>query len=120
MSAIAFTPDESELYERLKAQRPSTEVLLWLNKVDPRMLACRDLGDGRYAGVSRLMFHWTLKVGRIGDEDGYDDRWCYQEAWDAIVAMTMWDGTGDPAGWHRHPKTGRRRESGDPAKETVA
>jgi hypothetical protein len=28
---------------------------------------------------------------------------------DAALIMHIWDGTGDPEGWHRHPKSHRRR-----------
>ena len=34
-------------------------------------------------------------------------------------AMQVWDGTGEPSGWCRHPATGRRRPGGDPATEFV-
>lgn len=37
------------------------------------------------------------------------DRWCYHDhdaAWRAVLG---WNGKGDPEGWYRHPRTGRRR-----------
>jgi len=84
----------------------------WLISPDGgNFAAVRDLGDGRYAGVARLLFHWTLKIGMIGDDVGYDDRWCYATEDGARVALAFCEGTGDPTGWHRHPATGRRRPS---------
>jgi hypothetical protein len=29
----------------------------------------------------------------------------------------IWDGTGEPQGWHRHVPSMRRRVDGDPARE---
>lgn len=91
----------------------------WVKSVDPLCTSVRDLGDGRYACVSRLMFHWTLKVGAVGDEWGYDDRWCYETEGRAIRAMMTWDieTENEPTGWHRHPRTGRRRPGGDASQE---
>lgn len=71
-------------------------------------LAFRQLPDGRWLGVLRLLFHWTLHVDI--DPWGYRDRYCYRHVYDALRAMREWDGTGDPEGWHRHPKSGRRRD----------
>jgi hypothetical protein len=33
--------------------------------------------------------------------------------------MVAWDGAGEPAGWMRHPATGRRRPDGDAGREYV-
>jgi hypothetical protein len=35
------------------------------------------------------------------------------------MAWELVGGVGEPQGWHRHPNTGRRREDGDPTKETI-
>jgi hypothetical protein len=35
-------------------------------------------------------------------------RWCYHDEQSALEALEAWDGTNEPAGWHRHPATGRR------------
>lgn len=78
-------------------------------------VAMRTLPDGRWIGVTRLMFHWTLHVDV--SEWGYEDRYCYATEIGAIAAMNMWSGEGDPVGWHRHPKSARRRTDGDPAHE---
>ena len=67
----------------------------------------RVLPDGRICGVMRLLFHWTLHVDI--DFVGYADRYCYQTKEGAVAALDNWDGIGDPEGWHRHLKSGRRR-----------
>ncbi|AXQ69838.1 hypothetical protein HOU03_gp430 [Caulobacter phage CcrSC] len=80
-----------------------------------------DMGNGMWAGIKRLMFHWTMHTGEIDNEWSYVDRWCYQTRELASAALRAWaaDGfDGEPQGWHKHPKTGRTREGGDPAKET--
>lgn len=98
------------------------QLRFWLKTLDPLMVEVRDLGDGRYACVSRLLFHYTLKVGRIGDDVGYDDRWCYQDLVLALAALRTWNPgeEPEPTGWHRHPNSGRRRPNGNPAKEYVS
>jgi len=67
----------------------------------------RNLPDGRLCGIHRLMFHWTMHVDI--DFVGYAERYCYQSLEGALIALIQWNGSGDPEGWHRHPKTGRRR-----------
>jgi hypothetical protein len=68
----------------------------------------RVLPDGRICGVAKLLFHWTLHIDI--DPFGYADRYCYTDSIDAIAALDQWDGKGDPVGWHRHPRSGRRRD----------
>lgn len=82
-----------------------------------------DRGDGTYVALHRLMFHWTMIVGLIDDEQGYDDRWCYgrTEA-EVVAAHEEWRSRnyeGEPTGWTRHPPSGRRRVAGDPATEYI-
>jgi hypothetical protein len=80
----------------------------------------RRLHDGRDVAVVPFLFTWAVIVGRdIAGSSFYDDRWCYRSSEAAIRAATLWDGTGEPEGWHRHPFSGRRRENGDPATEVV-
>jgi len=45
----------------------------------------------------------------MGNEMGYEDRWCYHTKEAATAAFEAWNGEGEPDGWHRHPGTGRRR-----------
>ncbi|MNV12860.1 hypothetical protein D3C71_1034810 [compost metagenome] len=68
----------------------------------------RQLPDGRWIGSHRLLMHWTIHVDL--HEYGYEDRYCFATKALADAAFDNWDGTGDPEGWHRHPKTGRRRD----------
>lgn len=79
---------------------------------------------GLWYGVKRLLFHYTLVEGEIGDRECYTQRWCYQTAEKAISALQAWSEGGfeadEPDGWHRHPSTGRRRHDGDPTKEHIA
>jgi len=86
------------------------------NESPPRRL----FPDGREATVVKMMFTARLTIGLPG-EMYYDDGWCYETVADATVAMFAWDPekNEEPAGWHRHPTSGRRRPDGDPTKEYV-
>lgn len=77
----------------------------------------REFPNGRDACISRLLFTHAI----IADLTGmyYGDRWCYSTYAQALAALAAWDGEGEPSGWMRHPTSGRRRENGDPAKETI-
>lgn len=68
------------------------------------------LPHNRYAAINRYIFTCAIIKGNINDEFSFEDRWCYHSYRDAKEALDKWDGTGEPTGWHRHPKTGRRRE----------
>lgn len=65
--------------------------------------------DGRYACVAPFLFTHAILLGRVGEQNSYDDRWCYATFEKAVAAIDSWDGAGEPEGWHRHPMTGRRR-----------
>lgn len=93
--------------------------LTWL-KNDCGYKHPRPIGNGRWAAVCPLLYTCAIVVGQIGDYVNTDDRWCYHTPEDARSALEAWDGTNEPQGWHRHPRTGRRRPDGDPAKEYVA
>src|SRR5213594_3620298 len=47
------------------------------------------------------------------------DGWIYPSLEAALAAAKAWDGQDEPAGWHRHPTSGRRRPGGDPEREYV-
>lgn len=86
----------------------------------PGALYTRTVGDGYQITVYAMLFG----NGRIcyGPREAawIDDAWCYPSVAAALEAARAWDGEGDPPdGWHRHPNSGRRREGGDPAKESV-
>lgn len=72
----------------------------------------RLLPSGRWAAIHPLLFTHAILTGRENDHSGYEDRWCYHDFASALAALIQWDGTGEPDGWHRHPKSGRRREAG--------
>lgn len=92
-------------------------------KQDVAATDMRDLGDGTWVMVRRLLFHWMMVRGDFGDLIGYFDRWCYADealARSALAAFPLHPGSGyEPSGWHRHPPSGRRRVDGDPAREYV-
>lgn len=75
----------------------------------------------RWVGLFRFAFTWAIIVGQIGDEFSYDDRWCYHTEDAAAKAMLEWGDkkyAGEPDGWHRHPRSGRRRS--DTGEEYIA
>lgn len=83
----------------------------------------RPLDDGTYVMARRLMFHWMVIRGYQDDYTGYFDRWCYATEELARTALASFPQEGadgfEPAGWHRHPPTARRRPNGDPALEYI-
>lgn len=79
----------------------------------------RRFPSGRDAAICKLMYTWAIYADLTAW--GYGDRWCFSSYAKALTALAEWDGADDtePQGWHRHPDSGRRREDGDPARETV-
>lgn len=76
--------------------------------------------DARYVAVVPYLYTWGLIVGRcVHATRFFDDRWCYHDVAAAVAAAHVWDGTGEPEGWHRHPMSGRRRVDGDPTREYI-
>lgn len=95
--------------------------MTWLKESGGYVLP-HPMGDGRWCAIMPLMFHWTLHIGQIGDRTGYDDRYCLRDRETAEKSLLEWAErgfAGEPEYWHRHPLTGRRREDGDPSKETI-
>lgn len=71
------------------------------------------LPNGDWAALMPLMF--TVAIVTDLNLYGYGDRWCYHSLEDALTALLTWavrGAEGEPAGWHRHPKTGRRVYAG--------
>lgn len=72
---------------------------------DPRITEMTQLGyafvrllpTGEVAGLQRMIFTVALMVGL--DPVGYRTRFCYQRAAEAIEAISVWDGLGDPPGY---------------------
>jgi hypothetical protein len=93
---------------RLDAKIWLAELCTTNNYIEPRII-----NDRTYAAIMPLIYTHAIITGRIGDDACYDDRWCYHGREAAIAALRAWDGTGEPDGWHRHPGTGRRRDSAE-------
>jgi hypothetical protein len=99
-----------------------TEFARWLTGQGYSCIVLRSHVAEWYA-VKPLLYHWTLHMGVIGDQAGIENWWCYQTqdmARSALFDFVTSGFQGEPIGWHRHPKSGRRRENGDPAKEIIA
>lgn len=96
---------------------PDLAFLQWL--IEQGYHRPRPIGGGRYAAIRPLAFTHAIITGPIGDFTGYENQWCYHSLDAARAALDAWDGVGEPAGWHRHPATGRRRPDGDPGREVV-
>ena len=56
----------------------------------------RLLKSGEWAAVYPFLFTTGLVVGL--NESGYRTRYCYKSPLEAAVALTNWDGLGDPPG----------------------
>jgi hypothetical protein len=85
-------------------------------------LAFKQLPDGRHLIVTPLLFgRAQLALDNDLDDEGYDDVWEYATPVAATRAMIQWDPAteAEPAGWSRHPATGRRRPGGDASKEDL-
>lgn len=75
----------------------------------------RYYASGYYTIAHKLIFHWTVKSGVVGDYFGYEDRFCFATEKIAIDAIKNWNNPKEdcPGQWHRHPKSGRRRQWND-------
>jgi hypothetical protein len=76
-------------------------------------LACRVLDDGWVIHLVPMMFNVRIVIEHPRDNATgcYTDGWCYDRARvnEALVAMALWDGRGDPPGpWKKHVTSGRR------------
>jgi hypothetical protein len=80
----------------------------------------KQISGDRTAAVLPMLFTHAIITMCNDDraEVGYEDRWCYHHLPSAIVALSEWNGEGEPQGWHRHPPSGRRRDAD--GKEYVA
>lgn len=101
-------PSKSE-YKRLTSMMGSdlseTQLKLW---EEGYLVTNRIEGHG-LCGVLPMAFTYGLMLGLT--ETGYESRYCYEHRDDAIHALAIWDGTGDPPGpWIKHKglKTGER------------
>ena len=104
--------------DRFEAEHPELADLVWDDVAQCWLVAAN---DGQGVWVMPLMYTSAIITGPVGAAT-YDDRWCYDDVRAALDAARAWGGPwngGEPAGWPRHPATGRRREAGDPATEYV-
>lgn len=103
---------------------PDVEFFQWLRTEDGGSCTLAgQIDGGMYCAIKPLLFHWTMIIGVIGDRTGYEDRYCYGSQALASAALLEWatrEYRDEPKMWHRHPKSGRRREGGDAEQETVA
>lgn len=85
-------------------------------------IAPTPMGGGRYCCIVKFAFTYGIITGRMGDDWGYADRWCFADIGKALTALFDWAGRdfeGEPQGWHRHPDSGRRRPDGDADQEYI-
>lgn len=105
----------------MKHEPVVAEFLSWLESEGYVKVAAMN-GD-LWCGVRRLMFHYTLHIGIVGDRAGYIDRYCFADRPRAEAAVEEWRSrgfTGEPVGWRKHPSTDRcRNDDGDPESETI-
>lgn len=66
--------------------------------------------NGECAWLARMIFTWAILYG--WRDHGHLDRWCYESLTEAKGALDDWNGEPgtEPEGWHRHPRSGRRRD----------
>lgn len=103
----------------------SDAFMNWMRAQYLHAVILEKIDEERWVMVERLMFHYTIKWGVIGDYlNGYEDRWCIADLETALMSFREWKGRqfdGEPTMWRRHPASGRRRNDvGDPASEWVA
>lgn len=94
----------------------------------------RRFTERHYIAIVHFIYTKAIIIGYLADATGYNDRWCYETFWDAMSAASQWEpeilirqyaGQGyvevmnEPEGWHRHPRTGRRRPGGDASKQYI-
>lgn len=88
---------------------PELEEIALRYQVDLEDL--RDLQDGTWLMVGRLLFHWTVRRGTFLDVTLELDRWCYRTEAGARSAFSIFPQgpppNYEPEGWYRHPPTGR-------------
>lgn len=86
---------------------PELAFLQWL--IDQGgMRIPRIIPGNRWAAIQPKMFTHAIAIGPLFDYCGIDTHWCYATYADARAALDVWDGTGEPYGWIRHPDSGRR------------
>lgn len=114
--ALAVGLDEDALAALLEPAWSGEPVIADLLRVG-YLPPFRILEDGRLCGILPLIGIDMIAVDI--NPWGHNDAYYYRAGGAAARALEAWDGSGEPAGWFRHPQSGRRREDGDPARETI-
>ena len=77
---------------------------------DATVVAMKELPNGEYAAVSKLLFHYML-ITEL-HTFGYERHYCYRNLADALVGMEEWvrnfDRQPEPYGWHKCHHDGRK------------
>lgn len=89
----------------------------WTWGPDPALVMRLDADH--YVAVVPYIFTWAVIFGPNDSVlHGFTDRWCYHNVLSAIAGASAfaatWHGPNDyqePPGWHRYPRTGRRRDT---------
>jgi hypothetical protein len=101
--------------------KPSDPTLdQWRLEMGPTYLLAGTRPDGTLIGV--LMTITLAGQIWVGDRWNVAERYSYPTIDAAITAYDEWcgrDGAGEPDGWIRHQPSNRRREDGDPNRETI-
>lgn len=82
---------------------------------ETKPLERRILESGDILELWRMLFTWRLTVTEP-QNDGmcWSDAWCYDDQRAARTAFFRWNGEGEPAGWIKHPMSGRWQPSNLP------
>lgn len=75
-------------------------------------------------GIVYAISPMTFGKGRLMIDcspTSYEDFYCFPSVERAVASLNRYEGEDGPefTDWHRHFSTGRRREDGDPATETI-
>lgn len=75
-------------------------------------LACRTLPNGWVLDLVPMVYNYRLVIESPADNAAgcYTDGWCFgrERIGEALFALAIWDGKGDPPGpWIKHTRTGR-------------
>jgi hypothetical protein len=64
--------------------------------IDLGYFPVRQLPDGRWIGVHKMLYSYGLFVDI--DEIGYACRYCYEDLTVLLADLVLWNGIGDPPG----------------------
>ena len=70
--------------------------------------AAKSLPDRREVMIIRMVFNWRLVMTADPHGQWYEDVYCFHDPALVLAAFEAWDGETEPAGWAKHPPSGRR------------